>query len=343
VIKAATGGCQVVLLIDVTHGTGAQSAQGSLQIAKWGVPDAFRGLVVPYSSEDIFKVFQNATSKLTSSITLIAREKYYESFSFSWWYAQHGNELLEWMWNMEDDVTFTGSWMGLFNSLRSSLRNQTDLLLFDDFCTPSKKWMWANKHYTSEKPELTVDGKALAGQVMFFGSSRRYLESLVAQQHSGFAGHVEWWIPTAALQGGLNLAYVDHIRDGRHRSNLKHEWSKFLLGAPLETCDAQRVLPGEPTQTRLGTYNIANKLSESLQDARTWYLEWRQNDRACKTPLILHPVKYSSAHEFQVRSKAVRNDTQAQSRPRSTIHKLRPGNHLPMPQVHATGSSSRGH
>jgi len=291
ILESALAGFEVRVLVDITLSGLSSNSSGARALVEDGVPKCFAHLLVPYANGDVLSYFWKIAQE-KGAVADVARAKYYETLAYSWWYGQRAavdGPALEWLWGMEDDVHFTGSWAGFFHSIRLALRNGTDLVLFDDYCPPGTHWMWNSGSYAKDKPFLRSTGKVLAGQVMFFGASARFLERDLAKHLAGESGHVEWWIPTLALSEELHLAFVSHERHGR--STIKGRLSPTLSKALVGRCEAVHASEHESPLSWFGTYRLP-LANHKGTDAKKYYDLWRQkNSTQCDKPLLLHPVK----------------------------------------------------
>ena len=229
---AAHGGLQVVMLVDRSQWT----KSGNYKEAHEALPAAFAPLVVGYSIADIQRHFPTKTLVPRSEPPFGARAraigKYYETYSWSWWWLMHGKAAAAVgkttrVWTIEDDTVFTGSWARLTAVLERGLapldargsakggdHAGADLVSFRDYCTPEKSWIWA-RYMHEGVANLTTPGRGLETWMTAYGLSPRFLDAVVASQTKGDTGHIEWFPPTLALREGFGLVFVAHDLRGQ--------------------------------------------------------------------------------------------------------------------------------
>mmetsp|Transcript_40513 Transcript_40513/g.90977 ORF Transcript_40513/g.90977 Transcript_40513/m.90977 type:complete len:335 (+) Transcript_40513:86-1090(+) len=207
---AAHGGVQLVFLVDRSEWT----KKGHYEDASAALPAEFKPLVVGYSVADVQKAFPTRELKprREQPVNVRARAigKYYETYSWSWWWAaQERTGVHERVWVVEDDTVFTGSWARLLAVLERGLKPLdaqaqaagghkagaggagADLVAFRNFCTPSKSWIWARWMHEGWH-NLTYPGKGLETWMTAYGLSPRFLDKIVETQKKGVTGHIEW-------------------------------------------------------------------------------------------------------------------------------------------------------
>jgi hypothetical protein len=160
---AQHGGVQLVFLTDRSEWT-----KGSHQHeAADAFPAEFAPLICGYTENDIQKSFPTKADvtriELPSRVKARAISKYYETYSWSWWWLKHGKSTkVKRIWVIEDDTVFSGDWAKLLEVLESGLNmlDNADLISFRDYCTPEKSWVWARWMHEGWS-NLTFPGQVL--------------------------------------------------------------------------------------------------------------------------------------------------------------------------------------
>ena len=204
--------------------------------------------------------------------------KYYETYSWSWWWEKHGRagNAARRVWVVEDDTVFTGSWPKLLSVLERGLEtlgDRADLISFRDYCTPEKSWIWA-RYMHEGWHNLTYPGQGLETWMTAYGLSPKFLDAVVAAQKEGTTGHIEWFPATLALRRGFGLVFVQHDLRGKS------------LG---RGCSGG----GE---RRGGTFNYCCQ-GRNTVDSENWFEGWKSTGE-CVGPTLLHPVKGDACGRF---------------------------------------------
>ncbi len=115
------GGVQLVFLVDRSEWTKV----GRFADASDALPSAFKPLVVGYSISEIQRVFPTKTLKPRAESPTTARAraigKYYETYSWSWWWEKHGRAsgVAQRVWVAEDDTVFRSALTATVNFTRT--------------------------------------------------------------------------------------------------------------------------------------------------------------------------------------------------------------------------------
>ena len=164
---SATGKFQIVFLMDVTSLAGSEIKPSD------ALPAHLAPLIAPYTKTDIDSTFPTKSLKHPPRARAIS--KYYEVYSWTWWYHHHGRDTAERMWVVEDDTVFTGDWGAFFQSVEQGLPSGSDLVTFRDFCTPAGNWPWLNWMHEGWEGLHTV-GQVLESWMTIYGCSKNFLE-----------------------------------------------------------------------------------------------------------------------------------------------------------------------
>ena len=133
------------------------------------MPKYLSPLLVPYTIDDVKRMFP--TKKLKKPARARAIIKYYETYSWSWWWIARGRPsgIVKRVWTVEDDTAFSGDWGTFLIALEQGLDQRAseagggregDLVAFRDFCTPEQGWPWA-KWMHEDWTNLTTPGQGL--------------------------------------------------------------------------------------------------------------------------------------------------------------------------------------
>ena len=98
--------------------------------------------------------------------------KYYEVYSWTWWYHRFGADSTERMWVVEDDVLFSGDWGNFFGVLDGGLPATADLIAFREFSTPAAGWPWIQWMHEGWEGLHTV-GQVLETWMTIYGGESR--------------------------------------------------------------------------------------------------------------------------------------------------------------------------
>ena len=220
-VAAASGKLrvQVVFLCDMSGWAKTAGNLGPSDV----LPEPLSHLIVPYTVADVKRIFP--TRKLQKSARARAIIKYYETYSWSWWWEVHGKPsgVVKRVWTVEDDTAFSGNWAAFLGALENGLDargvasgggRHADLMTFRDFCTPQQGWPWA-KWMHEDWANLTVPGQSLETWMTMYGMSAKFLDAIVGAQKEGLTGHIEYFPPTYALRNGFKLTFIKHDLRGR--------------------------------------------------------------------------------------------------------------------------------
>ena len=85
------------------------------------MPKYLSPLLVPYTIDDVKRMFP--TKKLKKPARARAIIKYYETYSWSWWWIARGRPsgIVKRVWTVEDDTAFSGDWGTFLSALEQGL------------------------------------------------------------------------------------------------------------------------------------------------------------------------------------------------------------------------------
>ena len=265
---SAVGGYRIVFLMDVTSSPSVKVTDALASI--------LAPLIVPYTKRDIETTFP--TKSLKKPPRARAMIKYYEVYSWSWWYHRHGRNSTEMLWVVEDDTVFSGNWGSFFRSLDGGIPTGSDLVVFREFCTPPFSWPWLNWMHEGWDGLKTV-GQVLETWMTIYGASKRFMDEIVNMQLRGITGHIEWFPQTVALRQKHRMVFVQHAlkSSGKLQTSCpSHPEIKAQIG---------------------GTFNYCCSAAGSTTDAENWFEGWRKSGK-CVAPMLLHPVKADVCNRF---------------------------------------------